>query len=199
MEECKNFSGHKYNICTGNTSMDKWKINRYREIWGLTPLYENESKPCKNNNGIVTVSSDLQNYDLQHMRSGDYHYIIPGPGTQLLKLYKDSEVPPCEDCFKLALKMNKWGPEECRKNIDHIVSDILPRALSWIEHNKPWTHKLLPNIIEEAAVKIKITSDINKSITIAEQELKNYKFKKTVPKKIAPPMRKSGCSCGKRK
>jgi len=198
MEECSHLSGHMYNICTGNANMDKWKIDHYRKIWGLEPLYD-ESKPLPSPNIEPVVINKLNVHDFQHMVHGDYEHIIPGPGTQLLKLYKDSGVPPCNACFELALKMNGWGPDGCKENMDAIILDIFPRALSWIKENKSWVHKLLPDVVEETAIKMKITSDVNKAINTAREELKDYKPKKVAPKRINPPVRKGGCSCGKRK
>ena len=199
MEECKDFSGHMYNICTGNTDMAKWKINEYRKKWGMKPLYQDVDLPPKNVNITPQPIINRSNiHDFQHMVAGDYHNIQPGPGTQLLKIYKKNGVPACTACFELAIKMNDWGPDKCEEDIDVIIRDMLPRALLWIAENKPWVHSLLPDTVEETGVKMKLKSDVKKAINLARDELKNYIPKKVRPKQLSD-QRKSGCGCRKKR
>jgi hypothetical protein len=61
-----------------------------------------------------------------------------GPGTVLVERFKAMKMPSCQRCMNLARKMNKWGPEGCRQNMDYIVNDILPRARAWWQASNHW-------------------------------------------------------------
>lgn len=175
MEECEQFkhNQHLYNICAGTANMPKWKIDKYRINFGLPPLF-NEPIP------EVVLSYDNIGY---------------GPGSELLDIYSKQGMPPCQDCFSLARRMNIWG-SNCSSKIEEIVEDILPRAKKWVELNMPWVHNLLPNTIEDYSIKIKIKNDISLAI-------KNYKLNKSkstvnLNTTKAPP-RVGGCGCGGKK
>lgn len=61
-----------------------------------------------------------------------------GPGTRLaLRFFDKGYHAACQACEDLAKQMNEWGSEECRKKMDYLVADILPRAEKWLED----THK----------------------------------------------------------
>ena len=222
MDECSgllNFPA-AYDICTGNTSIEKWRVNVYRERWGLSALYPEEmqqeydasaitigSGPPSASGALPTgvpmmppprafgsTGMSIAASPLEHMVAGNYDLLMPGPGTQLLKMYSD--VPACSACFNLALEMNDWGPDGCEENLDYIVQDILPRALKWIADSKPWIHKLLPNIVEQEAAKIKIRSDVKKAIQLARDELASYKQPNVIASMGQPRVRKKGGGCG---
>lgn len=92
-----------------------------------------------------------------------------GPGTELKKLW--SKVPSCQRCNDLAVKMNRWGPDGCRKRLDEIVQDILPRAKKWLSENKPWVHAILGQlpIVEDSIIASRIRRDVLKAIELAEK------------------------------
>lgn len=197
MKECDHLKTRTglYRICTGDTSISKWKVNQYRQKWGLDPLYPEETPP--ENNNTHTRPKPRFAGKKKRLEPKDYDDSYPGPGTQLLKIYEEKGVPKCQACFTLAMKMNRWGPSVCKERIDQIVEDILPRAMDWIQENKPWIHSLLPNIIEEKAVETVIRSDINKAILKSEEELKTYKRKSTRSQRKKAKRTGGGCGCGK--
>lgn len=171
MEECKQFdTEHLYNICTGKADMPKWKMDAYRVKFGLKPLFNQ-----------VKEEVELT-----------YETIGCGPGSVLMQKYKDSGVPPCQACFKLAKKMNLWGPDRCLKNIGEIVEDILPRAKAWVKNNAPWTHFLLPGIVEDAGLRLKISSDVKVAIEASRTP------QNVISNKVNSSSRASGspCACG---
>jgi len=179
-KECEGLSKAKQDICNGNSDLPDWKINAYRQRWGLEPLSDTEiPKNKKNTNKPIPIK-----------KKSKY-----GPGTELIKIYKEAGVPPCNQCYELADKMNEWGVEGCKNNIDAIIEDILPRAKRWVENHKPWVHKLLPNLVKESAIKIKIKSDIQKAIANAEKSTKKSTTKPIKRGGSIKPQR--GCGCGK--
>lgn len=139
MEECKQFEDNKnlYNICTGNSNLPKWKLNGYRKKLGLEPIFDEEAVWTSVKEEAVL----------------SYNNIGYGVGTELIYIYQASGVPACQACFKLALKMNRWGPAKCLENLKTIVDDIMPRAKEWMADNRPWIHALLPNVVEELGIR----------------------------------------------
>jgi hypothetical protein len=99
-----------------------------------------------------------------------------GPGTVLKSLWAKAEMPPCDACAELAVKMDEWGPDGCREHLDEIVNDILPRAKEWIRLNRPWTHRvfvgakaIIGSKAEDAALKYFIGRDVLKAIEESEK------------------------------
>lgn len=93
-----------------------------------------------------------------------------GPGTELLRMYHDAGVPRCPACIAMAAQMNKWGVDGCREKIEAITDDILPRAKIWMSENHPFIHRLLPSVVEDAGIRIKIKHDVQKAISTAESK-----------------------------
>lgn len=185
MEECNRFSpdSRLYQICTGTADLSKFKINKYRERWGMEPLFDGVDNE-RYVSPRVTPRVVTQKVKIEH-----------GPGTELLKIYEEAGIPSCQACYDLAQQMNRWGVDGCTQRHDEIVNDIVPRAMTWIADNATWADKLFPNIIKETAVRIKIGNDVSKAID-------NAKKLKTVKQK--PPIRKiprnsGGCGCSKKK
>lgn len=94
---------------------------------------------------------------------------VGGPGTELVLIYQKAGVPPCKSCKDLASKMDKIGIEGCEEKIDQIVEEIIPRAKAWVATNRPWVHRLLPGVIEEAGIRSKVRLDVNKAIENAKK------------------------------
>lgn len=183
--ECDQFIGidNKYKICTGEAAhLPKYKIDMYRVRWGLEPLY-NEVKVRSGDNVVngVIEATGPKTKDLYGLNLDD------GPGTVLIQMYKDAGVPACSQCIDLAKQMNRWGPDHCEKEIEFLVNEIFPRAKSWVKENRPWIDKLLPNIIEDAAIRIKIRTDLYKAI----ETFKTMKAS-AEPKKANPVASKMG-------
>ena len=172
---------NKHSICCGKSRLPEWKVDRYRQRWGLPPLHGVEQPSLIQTDKKVSV--------INHNRSVDNLYIGDGPGSQLLNIYSEAGIPACEACNDLAKKMNQWGIQGCEERIEEIVDDVLPRAKQWMAENKPWIHTLLPNIVEDVGIKTKITADIKKAIKLA----------KNPPARKPPVKRRGGCgSCGRR-
>lgn len=117
-----------------------------------------------------------------------------GPGTELIGIYKNAGVPTCQECIDLAEQMDAWGPDVCLEKIEFLIEDILPRAKSWVEQNKPWIHKLLPNAIEDTAIRFKIRMDIKDAIARAKKKTPVKLESVKTPVVIKP--KKKGCGCG---
>lgn len=61
-----------------------------------------------------------------------------GPGTELVAIFREMGMPACQQCHALARKMNRWGVEGCRANLQAIIDDMLPRAQRWWANSSPW-------------------------------------------------------------
>ena len=97
--------------------------------------------------------------------------LLKGPGKELIDIYIKAGVPSCQACKSLAQKMNRWGVDKCTRDIEHLVDEILPRAKKWVEDNKPWVNKLLPQVVSDIGIKAKIRSDLNKAIESARHNI----------------------------
>jgi hypothetical protein len=176
MEECEQFrhNHHLYNICTGTANMPKWKIDKYRINFGLSPLF-NEPAP------EIVFGYDNIGY---------------GPGSELLSIYAKQGMPPCQDCFNLARKMNIWG-DGCSTRVEEIVEDMFPRAKKWVELNMPWA-SLFP-IVGDPVIRMRLRMDISRAIEAWKQEKATNKKlvdkpqKQTAPKVVTTGT--SGCGC----
>jgi len=182
MEECEPYKNNinLYNICIGNTSLPNYKVNAYRKTLGLSNLYQDNEQ--------------IKNYSFVPPKNEtklSYANIGYGVGTELLFIFKESGVPACQACFKLAKQMNVWGIDKCLENIDFIITDMMPRAKEWISENKPWINRLLPNAIEEIGIKIALESKIKTAID-------NFK-NKTNKQTLFTHQVKGGCGCNKTK
>jgi hypothetical protein len=175
--ECDIFAvgTRRHSICCGESEISPYKVDRYRERWGLPTLHG-------------TKKEDLVRADIGVINNGlsvDNAYVGYGPGTELLRIYSDAGVPTCEACHDLANKMNRWGVQGCEDRLDEIVDDIVPRAKEWMSQNRPWIHKLLPGIVEDAGIRIRVSGDIKKAIAAAKTN-----------RPTAIPKPTGGCGCG---
>lgn len=198
MEECEKFRAfpNKYSICIGESNISKWKIDTYRIRWGLEPLF-NVERPEPSQEQLKQIGS-TRSITPNQAREGERDEMGEGPGTELIKIYKAAGVPACSQCYALAKQMNLWGPDKCLERLEFLVDDILPRAKSWVEQNRPWIHKLLPNAIEDTAIKFKIRMDLKEAIDRASNIVVQPTLEsKPEQQKTAPPKRK-GCGCSKR-
>lgn len=164
-------------ICEGVADLPPHKINAYREKWNLPPLdlsnrantstiappakpAVKKAKPgCRTCNGKASAQKEAT-------------ILKPngrGPGSQLLKIFSEAGFEHCEACVILAGKMDRWSTRGCRARIDIIVDDILPRAKTWMEENKPWVHRLLSVAnAEDAALRLAIRQKVQLAIQMAE-------------------------------
>lgn len=177
MEECERFKDnpHLFSICNGTADMPKWKIDSYREKFGLSALF-NETKP------EVILS---------------YDNIGSGPGSELLAMYKSQGMPPCQDCFKLAKQMNIWG-SDCSNRLDYIINDMFPRAKKWVELNMPWAN-LFP-AVGDPVIRMRLRLDVQKAIetwNVAKViSKKEAAVRQPSPKEVVAT-KFTDCGCGK--
>lgn len=61
-----------------------------------------------------------------------------GPGTELKKIWTVKGYPECDACTELAARMNSWGVRRCKIKLEEIVNEVLPRAKTWLDENRPW-------------------------------------------------------------
>ncbi len=188
MKECDCFpeNSRKWKICRHEAGLPVAKMDAYREMWGMEPIGKPKEKPKPSEVEIVFHGQSLSESDIQPALSY-------GPGAELLSIYEKAGVPKCEDCFDLARRMNNWGVSGCRNNLDKIVADILPRAMEWLKNEHSWAYALLPNVVSELAASIRIRSDVNKAIDIAESTFSDRKAKNL---NLYTGKKSGGCNCG---
>lgn len=196
MTECEQFpdGSRQRAICEGTANLPAYKINRYRERWGLAPLDEHEmvayqplpvqsspprrqrlprpprqrrvrSRSTANAPGATaTGCGGCSGRKKQRALQLNNH----GPGSQLIKIMDEAGVPHCQACLDLAAKMDAWGPAGCERRMEEIVSEILPRAREWLGDNKPWAHRLLSAVkLEDTALRLAIRQKVLQAIRAA--------------------------------
>ena len=182
-------------ICTGQANLPTYKINAYRQRWGLTPFPLEYGEPTK----AEPLDYDPVPEVVFHgysVSQGAPPVIkkVYGPGTELLRIYEAAGVPTCDACKELVQQMNNWGVAECRKRHEQIVDDIFPRAKEWVAQNMPWTHALLPGCVEDYGIYQRISSDVVKAIDEAERVIVERREKKL---DVYTGERRKGCgACG---
>lgn len=176
-KECDIFDvgSRKWLICRNESGLSINKTNKYRASWGLSEL------PTEKIDSIKIDNSIIPEFVFHGKSVGDGSYLIKnrlyGPGTELLKIYESVGAPTCSACIELAQEMNNWGITECRKKIEEIVLDILPRAKAWLEAEYPWAMRLIPNAVEECAIILRVRADVIKAINEAEKVITERKVK----------------------
>ena len=141
-------------ICNIATNRNKDKSKTYVEPTHCT-LCKNaggyEKDP--NNKGIRFAQIAKNNQSRLEVREKAEEYFGEGPGTELKKMIPDwMEKPGC-DCRNYAKKMNIWGVDGCKRNIDHIVNRLVSEKnkrlfLSWVPDVA--TSKVCRNLAETA-------------------------------------------------
>jgi hypothetical protein len=161
----------KHQICTGEADLPLGKINAYRAKWGLDLLAESKSSGTTRvvvHQGQAPVKVRRVEHSRRLPCKCSVKTPTQGPGTELIELLKGWKVPPCQQCKDLAARMNVWGVSGCRERIAEIVEDIFPRAKEWLAANKPWAHAMLPEIVEDAGIRLKLRHDVGKAIDAAD-------------------------------
>lgn len=187
-EECDQFEQgtRKWLICRGEVELPSKKINSYRRMWGLPPLFE-ESYPTEQ-----FVSTEVPELIFHGTSVGgdDVHKKLYGPGTELLNLYSSYGIPHCSACMDLAQRMNNWGVVECGNRVEEIVADIVPRAKEWIAANHSWIASWVPSSIEDYAIRCKVRSDIAHAIAECERVMSSR-----IKRKLNPYTGKKNTGC----
>lgn len=94
MNECEQFTGRLRAICEGTADLPLYRINAYRQKWGLSAL---AAKP----EGVLESQSSSP--DMRSRGLGDR----VARGIQRMTLGK---VKPCGGCKKRAARLNEWFP-----------------------------------------------------------------------------------------
>lgn len=170
--------------------MPLWKLNAHREKIGLLPLIGDDDNPANRTREKPSIEFVSQGTSLSE---GDAYW-PPGPGTELLFIYKRSGIEACEGCEDLARKMNRWGVSGCSDRVDVIVEDTLPRAREWVRDNHRIIDKLFPQCVKDAEIRIQIRSHVAEAIDRSSKR-KQSKVKMTrVASKCTGCSRKSSLS-----
>lgn len=166
MSECDRFpiGSRSRQICTGEADLPISKINLYRKKWGLPDIPDDGRAIQRIIHDGKAIVSPVKKINHDRVDCGCSVPEKTGPGSSLKKMLKGYGVPPCQQCNILADKMNKWGKDGCESRIEEIVEDIFPRAKDWVAKNKPWTHMMLPNIVEDFAIKMKLKHLVKEAI-----------------------------------
>jgi len=193
--ECEQYQGRLREICDGSANMSIRKINAYRQNWGLSPLPDDGRvvNSVTRGSGVAVVSpggKTTSGCKSCGNKAKKKPITKSGAGSELVAYYKSLGMPNCQQCLDLAEKMDQWGVAECRSRIEDIVSDILPRAKKWVENKAPWLHWMLPTVIEDAGLKLKIRHDVTSAIDRAEKAAAAKKEKSACKSCSKPDPRK---------
>jgi len=194
MTECDKLTGRARQICRGEAGMPVYKANAYRAKWGLEPLLADEAPPFETGEITPPGVPVLTFHGYSVSEDTPVRKTLYGPGSELLKHYDSMGVPTCEACKDLAQQMNNWGVDECRKRVDEIVTDIMPRAKAWAKEQYPWVPRWLLGGVEDWAIDRQLRADIVKAIDEADRTIKERRAKKL---DIVTGQKIKGCSsCG---
>jgi len=174
MHDCSQFGlgTRSLQICLGESELPLRKVNAFRALHGIDPFADDKTSADITGETSQVRASMSPNRPGQ--RSGGCcgkktatpavvvrHAVIgTGVGGRLIEMFKAHGFEACEACYELAHRMNEWGPEGCRTNLEMIVADILPRALIWERDKVGWWAKLLPESVTEAAIKLMVEQAI---------------------------------------
>lgn len=196
MRDCEQFSegSRPRCICEGTANLPLYKINAYREQWGLAPLTEDQvtpyvstpklSDPASQPRAEMPEPATQRPARLRRPRAttagggkpggcggcggSKRQKLAPnghGPGSKLLELFNTAGVPHCQACIDSAAKMDAWGVAGCQERLGEIVEDILPRAREWLTEERPWAHKLLSVTgLEDTALRVAVRQKIQQAI-----------------------------------
>lgn len=174
MGECDQFflGSRRYQICAGQSELPISTVNKFREMWGLTP-YEVSTYGelvSKSSEGVVLRLRQTPEASNSGGGCGCGKREAPEPirkmvdgtgvGGRLIEMFKSAGFEACDACHQLAARMNAWGPDGCMTNMGLIVEDMLPRALEWERSKVGWWAKLLPEIVTEIAIQRKVEQAI---------------------------------------
>lgn len=124
-----------------------------------------------------------------------------GAGAELLAIFKAMGVVSCQLCYALAATMDVWGVAECRKRIDEIALDILPRAKQWLKENRPVMAWASDNKVGDVVILAKLRGWVMEAIDAAEAkqwpiqplgpvEYRSNAERDAIAKMVAPNMRR---------
>lgn len=174
MHDCSQFGlgTRSLQICLGESELPLRKVNAFRALHGIDPFADDKTS------ADITGETSQVRASMSPNRPGQQsgrccgkktatpavvvrHAVIgTGVGSRLIEMFKAHGFEACEACYELAHRMNEWGPEGCRTNLELIVADILPRALIWEREKVGWWARLLPEAVTEAAIKLMVSEAI---------------------------------------
>lgn len=177
LTDCSQFAlgSRQRQVCEGDAGWTLARVNAFRLMHGIEPFaddaeIETDATDASSNPPSVAVVRRLTpptgrttgsccggnklppGFVARRMVEGT------GVGGRLIEVFKSHGFEACDACYELARRMNEWGPDGCRDNIELIVADILPRALEWESSKVGWWAQLLPTAVTSAALR-KIVSD----------------------------------------
>lgn len=174
MHDCSQFGlgTRSLQICLGESELPLRKVNAFRALHGIDPFTDNETSADITGEKSQVRASMSPNRPGQ--RSGGCcgkktatpavvaRYAVTGTGVggRLIEMFAAAGFEACEACYELAHRMNEWGVDGCRTNLEMIVADILPRALIWEREKVGWWARLLPEAVTEAAIKLMVEQAI---------------------------------------
>jgi hypothetical protein len=181
MSSCERFPEHsrRRHICDGVGGLSLSKVNAYRQSWNIPPLdrLPDEQLSAPVIHAFAQQSHDVQKNVVTPCKSCNAKKTVhQGPGTELKKILHSKGVPSCQQCNDMAQRMNDMGPELCLNSINDLVEEMLPRAKKWIEANKPWTHALLPSIVEDCGIRVVLRGYIQQAVNAFNQESKEVPY-----------------------
>ena len=115
--------------------------------------YEATCKACLSGvdviNGLITV---------ERFHRGDEQIVsLSGPGTELQKIISWLPVPRkkgCANCIRMVARMNRWGPDGCKKKMDYILKKLeIAAKRRGLPFSKSLTEKLVMKAIKKAEPK----------------------------------------------
>lgn len=124
--------------------------------------YESSCAACTNNKPYRTKNKVTAGLAIFHLKSTGNKIPkelitlavpppIHGPGTELAKLIEwfvwESPTKKCNRCKNRIEKMNRWGPDECKRRMPTIV-----RWLQWsaLKRDIPFSKRLVTILINKA-------------------------------------------------
>lgn len=175
MADCYQFApgSRQRQICDGESELPLRRVNAFRAMYGVEPLaVEGEVKIDAAVGGGQAVSRMTVNHQASRVAGGccgggrgePVQALAPsvGPGTELISILKGVGFAGCDDCYKLAKRMDEWG-ESCTDHLDEIIEDMLPRMVIWEKSKVGWLAKLIPAGANKVTLSTLVTTAIEQS------------------------------------
>ena len=117
--ECEKLTGRRREICEGTADLPAYKINAYRQSWGLDSVPDEEL----NRNLVESIKQRVASIKERRSARPPRPRKSKGPGTELSRLLSSLGIKPRADCScNLLIKtMDSLGPEGCRQNKEKLL------------------------------------------------------------------------------
>ena len=114
MKTLEDLAAGQRRVADGRSGLPLEKVNLYRAKYGMDDL--SELPP-----GVAVRLPNKKSHVISPPQTKKL--ATSGPGTELIRIYKDKGVPSCQACYDLAAKMDAWGIEGCKDRVEEIVDD----------------------------------------------------------------------------